>query len=849
MRDDTAARFAAVRYRRTFRSLRPLLDAEKEPLRHVGRAKDDEDVEDSISGFGDAVISRLQFDERGELFARELLAAWEGNPAHVRLMRVAVDIFPRPDFCSRILCRLRPSWQVGNVPRPRREVMHYCLAEIFRAGATETGIVRDPDELPGSSSGTDVREYHALLLDEGRHILTAAAKAGSRGRLRFPWYLLQQVILYFATHQESLENADLDQLPGAKDILLRSLEVYAFYTGNVRKFTVEDRARHLILQAQAFGKWEEMATRAAAHLHHSGLLRALGRISPLFAEAVWMKTSLRMRIALTKVAREIGIHSQIDEESSGLRCIADFAGVKHLVWHEEYNLVVLAYDLIQARMSDRGGVLTPWRVFCNLVPVGNSPVGHKIASGSVTIRGGNGGEVLFALPKWCVTSDEQLRVEVGQVLRYLLTGSLEYFRPVSSNVPVKELPQYRRPRASWESGRYGSFNGRAAFGPDWIPLSTWAENFLIGLLRWPGCGLVSEGDLTAKQILGKLSHRKSELESCRGEATGMLFLEQEAKWPYRALRKKDRPLRIAVVQSVVPDVKDFTDAGLEDLQLNGSTIRRKHRNHLRRIIGGLHKMLEVRLSHLRGGLVNQAPHLDFVVFPELAVHPADIDVLLSPVVRRHKCIVLAGLVYHPLDSASIGRGLINSAIWLIPEWSPVRGFHIRRVEQGKQNLAPEVEESLRPAVVGHRPVQWIVKYHWSMEGNVRPLYLSASVCYDATDVALAHDLRERSDLIAVCALNRDVPTYDRLAETLNYLLYQGVVVANNGSHGGSSFFAPFEESYFRQVIHFHGQQQAAIAFAEVNPQKFIRRPDDSLKDESPVGKWKKRPAGWRAIPE
>lgn len=137
-----------------------------------------------------------------------------------------------------------------------------------------------------------------------------------------------------------------------------------------------------------------------------------------------------------------------------------------------------------------------------------------------------------------------------------------------------------------------------------------------------------------------------------------------------------------------------------------------------------------------------------------------------------------------------------------------------------------------------------MRYHWSSDPLHRPLLLSAAVCYDATDTGLAHDLRNRNDFFAICALNKDIPTYDNLAATLNYHLFQGVLVVNNGQFGGSNFHAPLKESYERKLIHFHGQAQAAIGFAEISPHKLISRPDEAYDGQSPVGKWKSRPAGW-----
>jgi hypothetical protein len=49
-----------------------------------------------------------------------------------------------------------------------------------------------------------------------------------------------------------------------------------------------------------------------------------------------------------------------------------------------------------------------------------------------------------------------------------------------------------------------------------------------------------------------------------------------------------------------------------------------------------------------------------------------------------------------------------------------------------------------------------------------PLVVTGSICYDATDIALASDLKGRSDIYLISALNRDVGTFDRMTEALHY---------------------------------------------------------------------------------
>jgi hypothetical protein len=179
---------------------------------------------------------------------------------------------------------------------------------------------------------------------------------------------------------------------------------------------------------------------------------------------------------------------------------------------------------------------------------------------------------------------------------------------------------------------------------------------------------------------------------------------------------------------------------------------------------------------------------------------------------------------------------------MIPEWRITNGFQVRYVEQGKAHLTrPELGFTPQPSPF--RPAQWIIEYQWSSNPACRPLKLSASICYDATDLALASDLKSRNDVYIVCALNQDVGTFDRMSEGLHYHMYQGVIVVNNGQFGGSSFFMPFGESFHRQVFYLHGQPQATIAFAEITPEKLINRPTQDI-TMPPIGEWKTHPANW-----
>ena len=187
--------------------------------------------------------------------------------------------------------------------------------------------------------------------------------------------------------------------------------------------------------------------------------------------------------------------------------------------------------------------------------------------------------------------------------------------------------------------------------------------------------------------------------------------------------------------------------------------------------------------------------------------------------------------------------LVNSAIWVIPVWTPTNGLQVLVRRQGKKNLAPEEQKlnSSTLVIEGFRPCQWLVGYEWSSAAGDRPLNLTGAVCYDATDLTLAANLRDLSDVFVISALNKDVGTFDQMALALHYHMFQMVVVANNGCYGGSNAYAPYKDSYRRQVLHLHGQPQAAIGFFEIDDIKhFIGRPGSGA-----TGKptWKSPPVG------
>ena len=183
VRDDTVARFGAARFRTTFRSIRPLLQDEVEPEETgVGRDKTRPGVRIR------AARTRGELDEDARVFALGLIKRWVEDPSNVRLLRIGLDLWPDVQVLREVISLLRPFTKRGSPQKGTKQVAWYCLAEILRAGATETGLVPDTESLP---SRIDLASYRDELLEEAVRLVALPGQM-------IPWYLRQQALLFLA---------------------------------------------------------------------------------------------------------------------------------------------------------------------------------------------------------------------------------------------------------------------------------------------------------------------------------------------------------------------------------------------------------------------------------------------------------------------------------------------------------------------------------------------------------------------------------------------------------------------------------------------------------------------------
>lgn len=444
------------------------------------------------------------------------------------------------------------------------------------------------------------------------------------------------------------------------------------------------------------------------------------------------------------------------------------------------------------------------------------------------------------------------RYRLGQLLRFALTGQHDFARRTRLIPPRPPTGRYTGVRSHWLRTRYGHFNGQSDFGPTWVALSDWSVNLLCRLLEWPGymrhdngSEPTLPGNFSASELLRAIGRRLDEIRASFGRASSTSIYRVRVKW--NDLRRRDsdpqyaRTLRVAVVQSVLPNIDTYIRSAADPTLSDPSTYRTMS-VHFASVLSGLDRMLRVRATHVDG-----PPQPDLIIFPELALHPRLYWSHLRRFALQWRTMVFVGMVYHPRIPGS--TELINSGYWILPYATDSNGPDLRVIEQGKMHLMRDESRYARDArragggnIRGFRPCQWIVELAESPTAD--PIFeMSASICFDATDLRLATDLRDQqTDLFIVSALNRDVKTFDNMITAMNYHMFQPVVLANNGTFGGSGAQWPINEPrHERTLFHTHGGDQMTINFFDLD-MDFIRQRLTRVRPSS-ARSFKSPPAG------
>ncbi|WP_370601215.1 reverse transcriptase domain-containing protein [Pseudomonas nitroreducens] len=825
VRDDTVKRFVATRLAELMRQRLAMTDI---------CAPDD-----TGESLGERITSGMALAHEFESTARKLIKCWAENPALVLLLRCGLDLFPHPRLLAPVLEALSSKLYDMNPgplkPEHLREIraIEYVAADLLRAGVVETGF-RSVEDYP---EVVDIQGYREELGAFARRIIIE--RDGS------PWYLLQQAFLYLASVGDCglAASSVTEPLLGAAYSGLRKAMLFEPMAS---KDLLEILPLALVAQqmhpnSRRFGVWLSEGLRATpdeAFLRQIVSTVALER-PDLLLEALGKRGGRppKWREFVPQSLVEINRINSSKHKVGGalpsrqlLRVMQDPLNV----FGQENGLLMLAKALlsvpgIEKRLSAGLSPVDITLKCADWSSIQRLPIEAGFLEVSLTES-----EVLasplYERPDW-VTEEGAWLYGLGRILRSALTGEFDFTS--RRFLMTEDVGRYKGIRSSWYKRRFGMLNSVSGLMDEPAPVSPWLSGFLSTLLQWPGIEFKANDAApvasvrTPGELLALLEKRIAAQRALYGDRsrTPIYVLPTSDDAPL-----VDRPLRVAIVQTLRPKMTDFD---IKDPTHWTPAMLSQHRRHLAEVCRLAHAKLRAWASArpLKEG-EDETPAIDVILFPELAVHPEHVF-FLRRLSDKLQANIFAGLTFMHSDKCG---GPINQGVWLIRTDAPDHGRSIQYVWQGK--LHPmKLEREM--GIKGYRPHLTLVELP---VGTTSPTRLAAAICYDATDLDLVADLRDRSDVFLVAALNQDVQTFDNMVAALHFHMYQPVVLANSGEFGGSTAQVPLPK-HERLVAHNHGGDQVAVSVFELDPAPF-----KSSKPARTPKLLKAPPAGYKGRP-
>jgi hypothetical protein len=773
--DDTLTRFSALRLTRALRERFRMSDT------------------DTIVG----EVARKGLIHQGEGLARRLIAAWTKNPSLGIVLRYALDLFPSPQLLEPVIAALNTKVRQRS-SRYERHVALYLIADLYKAAATETGQ-RSKVHLDGFGN---LDLYREMLVHYGTTLIAEA---------EIPWYVLQQVYLFFATRKVTITDPSLDPALSRHRVLLGNV------TGSpivgvlpvVEEAAVSCVAYQISRSLDAFVSWFDRTVSARSRAEVEKQVEVIGQFDPGLLNLL-----VRQRLQVNRLrnsARPFTQQYDLDETRRGdsppiNRWMPLGQASRYLPnpFEQENALVKLAVALLRTVRTDKldWRSMTPFSVFVkssdwNMI---NDP---RSASLEVSFRGYKvKPDPRYQTPSWCQTGLEWMYA-IGRLLRSAATGEADF--TAKHWLAREDVSVYVGIKSSWYKRRFGMMHTGDAMAHSSAPITPWFTELLVRLLQWPGAHIESTYFLhwdslnSPSELLPLVQARLKTQGALYGVSSRLPVYVYPVEFP-------DNPaglLRVAVVQGRRPTQLDIGSWFANPRPRSLDAALRRHLADL------LHLVDKHSLAHNSGDGRKQKPTIDLIVFPELSIRDADQD-LVRALSDATGAMVFYGLIdaKHP-DS----QMPINVGRWLIPVRRNDRRSWIV-IDQGKEHLTDE-EKFL--GVSPWRPYQVVIELRAANNPSYR---MAGAICYDATDLALLSDLRNVSDLFVVPAMNRDVRTFDNLIGAINYHMYQHIIIANSGEFGGSTAQAPYADERARLIAHVHGNNQIAISIFDINRAHF-----------------------------
>jgi len=812
VREDTLKRFAANKISKVLNNKRHFT------------SRDIDDNGNPVAG---------EWDYLQERMSRRFIANWSHDPALVLLLKKGLELFPSPKVLNPVLDQLKDVLKrEGGIEEEKQvAVARYCLSEIFRHSAIVIHR-KDPQAIPAHA---DVEGYFELLQNTAAAAISGSLGVKPKSSDEFDLLGEQARFLLLVRLDTTLGKScgDPEQdlifklVQGYRNISLRKL-IDKIHGAKRFKKKQEVLTSCILISAQLLAD-QKPVIRAACCLFDKlpistpSILKKISAQNPDLMRAIYFHAR-SMKYAWYSRDKEFindiaeRLYLNVRPSAKPLKEITTPTGIYQLCSRADNPFAneVMALKLFQALLEKLpefdfkdSKVIDLSRTKVQTtgykVPPAFSAFDHDIKIVKIDEDKTHAAVVDMASHLTDLEEEPMQLQRVALAMRAVLAGSAD---PTGFGQSFTPRAGYRGVKSTSFKRQFGMMTTPESLAGEAAQFSSWLSTLLAKLLRWPGIHVNDQGfdwprELTKAAVTDLINNRLKELKASYCQLSEMPVLPEliTPDWEYGK-----KSLTVVMVQSKLPFKADFGKAGT---LLDTPDYRAKHRCHVARVAELVVKHIDAQSIE-----VDKKQEVDLIVWPELAVHKDDLDILIH-LSRKTHAIVLAGLGF--INQPGV-PGPNNCAIWIVPRKHNGNQNELKRFQGKHHMMAGERDLKVQP----WRPYQLMLELRHPEFPDKPGFKLTSATCFDATDIKLSADLRDKSSALCIPALNQDVNSFDTMVEALHYHMYQPVILVNTGEFGSSYAMAPYDKPYKRLIAHSSGNNQVAINIFEMNMFDFRR---------------------------
>jgi len=787
VRGDTLLRFSANKIHKLLQDKRSL-------------------VSQKVDDIGNAIPGNWDFLQ--ERMARKFIASWSRDPSLVLMLKKGLEMFPDPKLLEPVLNQL--TIILGRNCKIQTGISAYCISEIFRHAAT---VISNKNKW-SFPAHANIDVFYSILCEYADKCLVDSSKYSQyfilQAKLllllrdKLPSNICEENDLYKSIYQMKFGMRNININTTVKEVLTSSVLAYQLSSNKDNVITSVDSLLGQLPKTSFLDNGNK--------LRHTTVLKLLKRIAlasiELFEDLILF--GINNKRGWVKNCQEVidmsGINIQAlngklerfnSSDGKYIRLLGVIKRTDNPFSHE--NAVLLLIKALLEKSDQINGDIDLTKICISCTDWNNL----QSLKSSIHVKIADNSSSLFTSANHHYLEHDELKLyRIGMLVRSCLLGRIDWTGGVKLS---GSMPGYRGINSSFHKRRIGMMHSPESLQGDSSPMTGWLSGLLSCLLKWPGVKPINDlyswpNSLNIDELKILVEKRIKQQKNYFCELSKIPGYVEKVKLNWDE-DKKD--LNVVMVQSLLPLKRDFANFGLI---LDDPKFRAKHRKHVASVAELiLHKIISQ--NAINDETQEKKLKVDLIVWPELSVHKEDIDIL-NRLSDKTGAIIFAGLGFVQQSNVP---GPNNCAIWIVPQKTN-NGRHFLYRLQGKRNMTKPEDGKIIP----WRPYQFMLELIHPAFPNDKGFILTGSICYDATDIKLNADLKDKSDAYIVSALNQDVSTFDSMVDSLYYHMYQHVVLVNTGEFGGSVAKAPYKERHHKLITHVHGANQVSISSFEMN---------------------------------